>query len=175
VTALLLKGSTPLVTLANTVLSSVTNTSQTRCFISQLVTVCPYIAQYVKTTGTDFFLSKKVPAGSFVIEYVGEIIDDKTTESRLWADKAVGEDNFYLMEVSGRQMIDARHKGNLSRFINSSCHPNCETQKWQDASTGETRVGIFAIQDVEIGAEFTYDYNFAHFGYVFPNNHIPPP
>ena len=68
------------------------------------------------------------------------------------------------MEVMGNQIIDARHKGNLSRFINSSCHPNCETQKWQDGSTGETRVGIFAIQDIPTGMELTYDYNFAHFG-----------
>jgi hypothetical protein len=27
----------------------------------------------------------------------GEIIDDKTCEERLWADKGRGEDNFYLM------------------------------------------------------------------------------
>ena len=68
------------------------------------------------------------------------------------------------MEVSNNQIIDARLKGNLSRFINSSCHPNCETQKWQDASTGETRVGICAVKDIAAGEELTYDYNFAHFG-----------
>ena len=114
--------------------------------------------------GWGLFLAEPVAAGRFVVEYTGEIIDDATTEARLWADKARGEDNFYLMEVSQAQIIDARHKGNLSRFINSSCHPNCETQKWQDAATGETRVGIFAIRDIAIGEELTYDYNFAHFG-----------
>ena len=114
--------------------------------------------------GWGLFANEFVAAGTFIIEYCGEIIDDKTTEQRLWADKAKGEDNFYLMEVSNSQMIDARHKGNLSRFINSSCHPNCETQKWQDTATGETRVGIFSIEDIEVGQEFTYDYNFAHFG-----------
>ena len=110
------------------------------------------------------FAEEPVSAGSFVVEYVGEIIDDRMTEQRLWEDKRRGEDNFYLMEVSNQQIIDARHKGGVARFINSSCHPNCETQKWQDASTGETRVGIFAIRDVERGEELSYDYNFAHFG-----------
>jgi hypothetical protein len=110
------------------------------------------------------FAEERVSAGSFVVEYVGEIIDDRMTEQRLWEDKRRGEDNFYLMEVSNQQIIDARHKGGVARFINSSCHPNCETQKWQDASTGETRVGIFAIRDVERGEELSYDYNFAHFG-----------
>ena len=114
--------------------------------------------------GWGLFLAEHVAAGRFVVEYTGEIIDDATTEARLWADKARGEDNFYLMEVSPTQIIDARHKGNLSRFINSSCHPNCETQKWQDAATGETRVGIFATRDIAAGEELTYDYNFAHFG-----------
>ena len=114
--------------------------------------------------GWGLFVTEPVRAGRFVVEYTGEIIDDKTTEQRLWEDKKRGEDNFYLMEVSNNQIIDARLKGNLSRFINSSCHPNCETQKWQDASTGETRVGIFAVKDIAAGEELTYDYNFAHFG-----------
>jgi hypothetical protein len=114
--------------------------------------------------GWGLFLDEPVTRGAFIVEYTGEIIDDRRTEERLWADKARGEANFYLMEVSHSQIIDARRKGNVSRFINSSCHPNCETQKWRDASTGETRVGIFAIQDIQKGEELTYDYNFAHFG-----------
>ena len=114
--------------------------------------------------GWGLFAAENVPKGRFIVEYTGEIIDEKTCEERLWEDKKRGEDNFYLMEVGPHQVIDARLKGNLSRFINSSCHPNCETQKWQDASTGETRVGIFAIEDIPEGTEFTYDYNFAHFG-----------
>ena len=114
--------------------------------------------------GWGLFLAEPVKAGTFIVEYVGEILDEHTTEKRLWEDKKRGEDNFYLMEVMPNQCIDARYKGNLSRFINSSCYPNCETQKWQDSATGETRVGIFAIQDIPEGTELTYDYNFAHFG-----------
>ncbi|KAH1028136.1 hypothetical protein HUJ05_001527 [Dendroctonus ponderosae] len=33
-------------------------------------------------------------------------------------------------------------QGNLSRFMNHSCDPNCVTQKW--TVLGETRVGLFA-------------------------------
>lgn len=55
-------------------------------------------------------------------------------------------------------------RGTLARFINSSCAPNCEAQKWHDAATGEIRVGIFAAQDIPPGQELTYDYMFQHAG-----------
>ena len=45
--------------------------------------------------------------------------------------------DFYMMEHSPGIIIDARIKGNLARLINSSCDPNCETQKWRDAATDE--------------------------------------
>ena len=55
-------------------------------------------------------------------------------------------------------------RGNIARFINSSCAPNCESQKWHDAATGEIRIGIFAAQDIQPGQELTYDYQFQHAG-----------
>lgn len=47
------------------------------------------------------------------------------------------------------RVIDAGPKGNYSRFMNHSCQPNCETQKW--TVNGDTRVGLFAICDVPAG------------------------
>lgn len=40
--------------------------------------------------------------------------------------------------------------------------PNCETRKW--TVLGEIRVGIFAKQDILIGTELAYDYNFEWYG-----------
>ncbi|KAL5205606.1 hypothetical protein ABZP36_033815 [Zizania latifolia] len=100
--------------------------------------------------------------GEFVIEYVGEVIDDRTCEQRLWKMKRQGDTNFYLCEVSSNMVIDATNKGNMSRFINHSCEPNTEMQKW--TVDGETRVGIFALRDIKVGEELTYDYKFVQFG-----------
>ena len=126
---------------------------------------CPKV-KIVRTLhrGWGLVLREPVSAGDFVVEYAGEIIDERESAARLLHDKQIGEENFYLMEISNNYVIDAKYKGSIARFINSSCHPNCETQRWVDASTGETRVGIFAIHDIPIGTELTYDYNFAHFG-----------
>jgi histone-lysine N-methyltransferase SETD2 len=35
-----------------------------------------------------------------------------------------------VLQVKSDAVIDLRRKGNLSRFINHSCRPNCEIQKW---------------------------------------------
>lgn len=41
--------------------------------------------------------------------------------------------------------------------MNHSCQPNCETQKW--TVNGDTRVGLFALQDIDADSEVTFNYN----------------
>ncbi|BFI23861.1 protein MpASHR1 [Marchantia polymorpha subsp. ruderalis] len=103
-----------------------------------------------------------IKAGDFLVEYVGEVIDDETCEKRLWAMKEQGESNFYMCEISREMVIDATFKGNLSRFINHSCQPNCELQKWQ--IDGEIRIGVFSTVDIKKGDYVNYDYQFIQFG-----------
>ena len=59
-------------------------------------------------------------------------------------------------------VIDASQKSNHARFMNHSCDPNCETQKW--TVRGETRIGIFARQDIPAGTELTFDYHLDSLG-----------
>ena len=59
-------------------------------------------------------------------------------------------------------MIDACQKGNLGRFTNHSCNPNCETQKW--LVRGDLCIGLFALKDIQAGDELTFDYNFERYG-----------
>lgn len=95
-----------------------------------------------------------------MIEYVGEIISTETAMKRLSQDRT--RKHFYILNLDGSELIDASFKGNKARFINHSCDPNCETQKWM--VRGEWRVGIFAIKDLEVGDEITFDYNFQRVG-----------
>ena len=44
-----------------------------------------------------------------------------------------GQRHYYFMSLSGTEVIDACDRGNMGRFINHSCQPNCETQKWRAA------------------------------------------
>ncbi len=115
-----------------------------------------------KNCGMGVRIAEPKKQGQFIIEYVGEVIDEKEMTKRLSYTK--DEDNFYIMQASPGKYIDGRRMGNLARYINSSCSPNCELQKWTDSTTGATQVGIFAIQDIEINEELTVNYNFMHYG-----------
>lgn len=109
-------------------------------------------------------VDEPVAKGTFVVEYVGEIIDRHELERRLKSMEKVKNNEYYMMDLTNDLLVDAKFKSNLSRFINSSCEPNCETQKWTDTSTGQTHVGIFAIQDIPAGTELTYNYCFLDYG-----------
>lgn len=89
-----------------------------------------------------------IKKGDFVIEYCGEIIDNKECDARL-AKIAKTQSNFYFLTLDKDTVIDAGPKGNFSRFINHSCDPNCETQKWM--VNGLYRIGVFAKKDIPAG------------------------
>ena len=60
------------------------------------------------------------------------------------------------METVDNEVIDPTTKGNLARFINHSCDPNCISEKWH--VLGETAIGIFARRDIAAGEELSFDY-----------------
>ncbi|PWA83761.1 SET domain group 4 [Artemisia annua] len=106
--------------------------------------------------------AESIKKGEFIIEYVGEVISDALCEQRLWDMKNKGIKNFYMCEIRKDFTIDATFKGNASRFLNHSCGPNCNLEKWH--VDGETRVGVFAARSIEAGEPLTYDYRFVQFG-----------
>lgn len=58
-----------------------------------------------------------IKAGQFVIEYVGEVIDDAEYKRRLHRKKELKNENFYFLTIDNNRTIDAEPKGNLSRFM----------------------------------------------------------
>ena len=96
-----------------------------------------------------------VKKGQFVIEYIGEPIDQATCQERV----REGEDvaNYYMLTIDKDCIIDAGPMGNLLRLMNHSCDPSCETQKWK--VNGEVRVGLFASRDIKDGEELTFHYH----------------
>jgi SET domain-containing protein len=88
-----------------------------------------------------------------LLEYVGEII---TAQQRKERDEV--EKSYYLYELCDRRelFIDAKNYGNMSRFINHSCSPNCIATRV--VVDGTPRIGIFTIRKIQFGEEITMSY-----------------
>lgn len=67
--------------------------------------------------------------------------------------------NFY-----DKLIIDG-YRGNIARFVNHSCDPNCRMEKW--TVNGEQRMALFANRFIMTGEELTWHYNFEYVSY-FP-------
>uniref|UniRef100_A0A3B5L0M2 Uncharacterized protein n=1 Tax=Xiphophorus couchianus TaxID=32473 RepID=A0A3B5L0M2_9TELE len=115
--------------------------------------------EVVKTEGCGWGLrtNQTLRKGDFVTEYVGEVIDSEECQQRIKRAHENHVTNFYMLTLTKDRVIDAGPKGNSSRFMNHSCSPNCETQKW--TVNGDVRIGLFALCDIEAGTELTFNYN----------------
>jgi histone-lysine N-methyltransferase SETD1 len=63
-----------------------------------------------------------------------------------------------MFRIDGFMVCDATKQGNVARFINASCDPNCYTQII--TLNGSKRIVIYAKRDIKAGEELCYDYKF---------------
>nr|XP_029730196.1 LOW QUALITY PROTEIN: probable histone-lysine N-methyltransferase Mes-4 [Aedes albopictus] len=115
-------------------------------------------ARRISQKGWGLVAQEDIRQGQFVIEYVGEVINNEELARRLQHKVTQKDENYYFLTVDSELTIDAGPKGNLARFINHSCEPNCETMLWKVG--GAQSVGLFAIKDIKAGEELTFNYNF---------------
>lgn len=100
--------------------------------------------------GTGGFARRDIPAGTRLIQYVGEKITKAESLRRCEAE------NPYIFTLDDEQDLDGSVESNPARFINHSCAPNCETEL--DEEAGE--VWILALRDLKAGEELTFNYGY---------------
>ncbi|ORZ02031.1 hypothetical protein BCR41DRAFT_313596 [Lobosporangium transversale] len=105
---------------------------------------------------------EELSSGTFVMEYIGEVLPHSSFIKRTREYSLAGVEHFYFMSLQADEVIDATKKGCLARFINHSCNPNCHLEKWVVGS--KLRIGIFTIKRVAEGEELTFDYQFERYG-----------
>ncbi|CAO2828294.1 unnamed protein product [Amaranthus hypochondriacus] len=116
---------------------------------------------------------EKILCGSFVCEFLGEVLDEPEASRRRKRCGKEGCGYFYdmaahflrvseWMEGKGKYTIDATKYGNVSRFINQSCCPNLvshlvlvESMDFQLA-----HVGFYAKKDIAAGDELSFDFQY---------------
>lgn len=101
-----------------------------------------------------------IKANTYIIEYVGEVVNEIEYMKRV--DTIYKDDvHHYGLLLNNHNVIDAHRMGNNSRFINHSCEPNAEIQKW--IVNGNIRMVLFAMRDIQANEEITFDYKFDPF------------
>lgn len=101
-------------------------------------------------------------ANDFIFEYIGEVINEAHFRRRMIQYDEEGIKHFYFMSLSKGEFVDATKKGNLGRFCNHSCNPNCYVDKWVVGD--KLRMGIFAERNIKAGEELVFNYNVDRYG-----------
>jgi histone-lysine N-methyltransferase SETD1 len=109
--------------------------------------------------GWGVYAEMPINMGDMIIEYRGEIIGNAVADKReIEYEKAKMDD--YMFRMDSFTVCDATMLGNVARYINASCSPNCTTQI---ITAGEKkRIVIYAKRDIYRGEELCYDYKFSY-------------
>lgn len=105
---------------------------------------------------------EEIPKGSYIMQYVGEVVS---------LIEAANRPTTYLFDLGAHldsrdveytYVVDASRYGNVARFVNHSCAPNCRTLfAWieRSANTLLPIIALFAIKTIKPLEEITYDYS----------------
>lgn len=97
------------------------------------------------------FARQDIPARTRLIEYTGQRISPEEG-ARRYPDTGTERSHTFFFSLSNGRYIDPEVRGNLARFLNHACTPNCR------AVEDEGRIFIETIKPVAAGTELTYDY-----------------
>ena len=101
--------------------------------------------------GKGVFSAAKLEKGEVLIEYLGEVITWKEALRRHPHDPKNPDHTFYF-HIDDKHVIDAKFGGNIARWINHACTPNCE------ADEVDGRIFIKALRAIKPDTELFYDY-----------------
>jgi SET domain-containing protein len=103
-----------------------------------------------KVHGWGVFALEPITKNTRIIDYAGELIDHKESLKR--ETRYLKQGCIWCFTVNRRWVRDANVGGNLGRFINHACKPNCYSQ------IVDKTIWIRAARNIEPGEELTYDY-----------------
>ncbi|XP_070207967.1 histone-lysine N-methyltransferase ASH1L-like isoform X2 [Littorina saxatilis] len=103
---------------------------------------------------------KPIEEDRIILEYLGEVVSETEFRRRMTEEYA-NDSHHYCLNMDGRTVIDGYRMGNITRFVNHSCEPNCEMQKWN--VNGLYHMVLLTLREIKPNEEISYDYNFHSF------------
>jgi SET domain-containing protein len=103
-----------------------------------------------RIAGWGVYTRRRITKNTRIVDYAGEKISHHESAKRERRQLANGQ--IWCFTLNRRWVRDAAVGGNIARFINHACRPNCYTQV-----IGDT-IWIRAARNITAGEELTYDY-----------------
>ena len=103
-----------------------------------------------KLHGWGVFALESINKNKRIIDYAGEKILNKDSQKR--EEKYLEKGQIWCFRVNRRWTRDAGVGGNIARFINHSCKPNCYS------NIIDHTIWICAGRNIRRGEELTYNY-----------------
>jgi SET domain-containing protein len=103
-----------------------------------------------KVHGYGVFAAEPIARNRRIVDYAGELIRNRDSEPR--EERYLAEGCIWVFRINRVWSRDAAVGGNIARFINHSCRPNCRFE-----IDGYT-IWIRASRSIAAGEELTYDY-----------------
>ena len=101
--------------------------------------------------GWGVYATKHISKNNRIIHYAGEKISNQEILRR--ERRYIRRGHIWCFKLTNRSVIDAGVGGNVARYINHSCQPNC----YVDIKDGV--IWIRAARTIRRGEEITYHYN----------------
>jgi SET domain-containing protein len=103
-----------------------------------------------KVHGYGVFALQSISKNTRIIDYAGELVRNDRSETR--EERYLADGCIWVFRVNRTWSRDAAVGGNLARFINHACKPNC----WFEIA--DKTIWIRASRTIHAGEELTYDY-----------------
>ena len=103
-----------------------------------------------KLHGYGVFAAEPIKKNTRIIDYAGELV--RNSECARREERYLEQGCIWVFRVSRTWSRDAAVDGNIARFINHACAPNC----WFEVV--DKTIWIRASRRIEAGEEITYDY-----------------
>ena len=102
-------------------------------------------------SGWGVYAAQPIQEDTRIVEYKGELI----SQAEAWRreQRYLPRQRIWIFTINTRWARDAACGGNVARYINHACNPNCYVDIF-----GHT-IWIIASRRIRTGEELTYDYN----------------
>ena len=102
-------------------------------------------------SGWGVYAAQAIKKDAPIVEYKGQLISQ--TEANRRERRYLQRQRIWLFTINTRWARDAAFGGNIARYINHGCRPNCYTE------VDGHHIWVHAARDIREGEELTYDYN----------------